>query len=120
MFRYDRREVIAHDTRTLNLAVLRRRQTDFLRRRRVLLRQKQLHRLIVNKYGLKIEAAEGLSRLGNYDTVKKQFDEFGDKAACISIGQAGEMLTAAASVAITDVEGRPTRHCGRGGMGADC
>ena len=81
-------------------------------------REKRLYRLVVSKEGLKIEAAEGLAGLGNYDTVKRQFEEFGDKVACISIGQAGEMLTAAASVAITDVEGRPTRHCGRGGMGA--
>ncbi|HUT88485.1 MAG TPA: aldehyde ferredoxin oxidoreductase C-terminal domain-containing protein [Thermoguttaceae bacterium] len=78
----------------------------------------QLYRLVVNKDGLRIEAADALARLGNYETVQKQFDELGDKAACISIGPAGEMLAAAASIAVTDVEGRPTRHCGRGGMGA--
>jgi aldehyde:ferredoxin oxidoreductase len=44
--------------------------------------------------------------------------EFGEKVACISIGQAGEMKLAAASVAITDMEQRPTRHAGRGGPGA--
>ena len=38
--------------------------------------------------------------------------------ACISIGPAGEMRCASASIAVTDVEGRPTRHCGRGGLGA--
>lgn len=81
-------------------------------------RKKKLYRLVVTKDGVKIEAADGLAGLGNYDTVKRQFDEFGDKVACASIGPAGEMLTAAASIAITDVERRPTRHCGRGGMGA--
>ncbi|MFH1267024.1 MAG: aldehyde ferredoxin oxidoreductase C-terminal domain-containing protein [Planctomycetota bacterium] len=81
-------------------------------------REKRLYRLVVTKDRVKIEAADGLAGLGNYDTVKRQFDEFGDKVACVSIGPAGEMLTAAASVAITDVERRPTRHCGRGGMGA--
>ncbi|MFH1923581.1 MAG: aldehyde ferredoxin oxidoreductase C-terminal domain-containing protein [Planctomycetota bacterium] len=81
-------------------------------------REKRLYRLVVTNDGVKIEAADGLAGLGNYDTVKRQFDEFGDKVACISIGPAGEMLTAAASVAVTDVEQRPTRHCGRGGMGA--
>jgi len=78
----------------------------------------KLFRLVVNKDGLTIESAQGLAGLGNYDTVVKQFQEFGDQVACISIGQAGEMLSAAASVAATDVEGRPTRHCGRGGLGA--
>ncbi len=48
----------------------------------------------------------------------RQFARFGDKAACLGIGQAGELRAASASVAGTDVEGRPTRHCGRGGMGA--
>jgi len=78
----------------------------------------KLFRLIVNIDGLKIEPADNLAGLGNYDTVGRLFEEFGDKAVCISIGQAGEMLSPAASIAVTDVEGRPTRHCGRGGLGA--
>jgi aldehyde:ferredoxin oxidoreductase len=56
--------------------------------------------------------------LGNYDTVEKMKKEFGDKIACISIGPAGEMKLNAASVACTDAELRPTRHAGRGGVGA--
>jgi len=78
----------------------------------------KLYRLIVNTNGLKIEPADNLAKLGNYDTVAKLYDEFGDKVSCISIGPAGEMCTTASSIAITDVEGRPTRHCGRGGLGA--
>ena len=78
----------------------------------------KLFRLVVNTEGVKIEAADDLGGLGNYGTVEKQFDEFGDKVVCLSIGQAGEMAAPAASIASTDVEGRPTRHCGRGGMGA--
>ena len=77
-----------------------------------------LLRLVVNQQGLTIEPADDLAGLGNYDTVARQFQRFGNKVACISIGQAGEMRAAAASIAVTDVEGRPTRHCGRGGMGA--
>jgi aldehyde:ferredoxin oxidoreductase len=38
--------------------------------------------------------------------------------SCISIGPAGEMKLAAASIACTDMEQRPTRHAGRGGGGA--
>ncbi|NUQ63734.1 MAG: aldehyde ferredoxin oxidoreductase [Pirellulales bacterium] len=75
-------------------------------------------RLVVTKDGAKLEPADGLAGLGNYDTVARQFQEFGNDVACISIGQAGEMRAGAASVAVTDMEGRPTRHCGRGGMGA--
>jgi len=77
-----------------------------------------LYRLVVNTEGVKIEAVEGLDRLGNYGTVKRQFDQFGEKVVCLSIGQAGEMAAPSASIASTDIERRPTRHCGRGGMGA--
>ncbi len=78
----------------------------------------QLKRLIVTKDGVQIVAADGLTNLGNYDTVAAQYEQHGDKVVCFSIGQAGEVRCAAASIAVSDVEGRPTRHCGRGGLGA--
>ena len=78
----------------------------------------KLYRLIVKADGLAIDSADSLAGLGNYDTVAKQFEQFGDKISCVSIGQAGEMKASAASIAVSDVEGRPTRHCGRGGLGA--
>lgn len=77
-----------------------------------------LYRLVVNADGVKIEPADDLAGLGNYDTVARQFEQFGEKVSCLSIGPAGEMRVLAASIAVTDVEGRPTRHCGRGGLGA--
>jgi aldehyde:ferredoxin oxidoreductase len=81
-------------------------------------RENKLYRLRVDPDGLAIEEAEELRNTGNYDTVSKQYEQYGDGVSCISIGQAGEMLAPAASVAVTDIEGRPTRHCGRGGLGA--
>ncbi len=65
-----------------------------------------------------IEPDNSLKMLGNYDAVEKLKGQYGDKVAFISIGPAGEMKMAAASVAFTDVELRPTRHAGRGGVGA--
>ena len=59
-----------------------------------------------------------LRMLGNYDTVSQLRKEYGDKVAYISIGPAGEMKLCAASIACTDMELRPTRHAGRGGVGA--
>lgn len=76
------------------------------------------YRLIVRADGLAIEPAEDLAGLGNYAVVERQYEQFGRQIACLSIGPAGEMRASAASIAVTDVEGRPTRHCGRGGMGA--
>ena len=77
-----------------------------------------LYKLVINKDGVKIEADNNLCMLGNYDLVDKMKAEFGEKITCISIGPAGEMKMGAASIAVTDMEIRPTRHCGRGGTGA--
>jgi aldehyde:ferredoxin oxidoreductase len=77
-----------------------------------------LYRVLINKKGVEIKADNSLKGLGNYDTVDKMKAQYGEKIACISIGQAGEMKLAAASIACTDMELRPTRHAGRGGVGA--
>lgn len=77
-----------------------------------------LYKIFINKDGVKITVDNSLKMLGNYAVVEKMRKEFGDKVACISIGQAGEMKLAASSIACTDMEGRPARHAGRGGVGA--
>ena len=77
-----------------------------------------LYKVFINKDGVEITDAASLKGLGNYDTVDKMKAEHGKKIGCISIGQAGEMKLSAASVAFTDMELRPTRHAGRGGVGA--
>ena len=77
-----------------------------------------LYKIFINKDGVDIQEANELCMLGNYDTVDKMKAEYGEKIGCISIGQAGEMKLAGASVACTDMELRPTRHAGRGGVGA--
>jgi aldehyde:ferredoxin oxidoreductase len=78
----------------------------------------KLYKLYVGKDKQEISAADDLRGLGNYDAVEKLKEAFGDKAGFVSIGQAGEMKLPAASVAFTDREVRPTRHAGRGGLGA--
>jgi aldehyde:ferredoxin oxidoreductase len=77
-----------------------------------------LYKILINKDGVEITDAGSLKGLGNYDTVDKMKAEHGEKISCISIGQAGEMKLAGASIACTDMELRPTRHAGRGGVGA--
>ena len=77
-----------------------------------------LYKVFINKDGAKITPDNSLKMLGNYALVDKIKAEYGDKVACISIGQAGEMKMASATVAVTDMEQRPTRHAGRGGVGA--
>ncbi|MBM3299950.1 MAG: aldehyde ferredoxin oxidoreductase, partial [Deltaproteobacteria bacterium] len=77
-----------------------------------------LYRVHIDKDGVKITPDNSLRMLGNYALVERMRAEYGDKIACISIGPAGEMKMCAASVACTDMEMRPTRHAGRGGVGA--
>jgi aldehyde:ferredoxin oxidoreductase len=78
----------------------------------------ELYKILINKDGVKIVSGAELKQLGNYDLVDKLRAEYGEKVAIISIGPAGEHKMCAASIAVTDMEQRPTRHAGRGGVGA--
>lgn len=77
-----------------------------------------LYKVSINKDGVTISPDNSLKMLGNYDLVDKMKAEYGEKIACISIGPVGEMKMGAATIACTDMELRPTRHAGRGGVGA--
>ena len=77
-----------------------------------------LYKIFINKDGVKVGPDKSLKMLKNYDLIERMKGEYGEKIACISIGPAGEMKMAAASVACTDMELRPTRHAARGGPGA--
>ena len=81
-------------------------------------KEKKLYKIVINKKGIDIKEDNSLSMLGNYDLVDKMKSEYGEKISCISIGQAGEMKLSAASIACTDMDLQPTRHAGRGGVGA--
>jgi len=77
-----------------------------------------LYKIVINSGGVQVVPDNTLKMLGNYDVVERMKAEFGEKIGCISIGQAGEMKLAGASIAFTDMELRPTRHAARGGVGA--
>jgi aldehyde:ferredoxin oxidoreductase len=77
-----------------------------------------LYKIFINKDGVDIMPDNSLKGLGNYAVIDKVKDAYGEKVCAISIGPAGEMKMSAASIAFTDMEQRPTRHAGRGGVGA--
>jgi aldehyde:ferredoxin oxidoreductase len=79
---------------------------------------KSLYKVFINKDGVKISEDNSLCMMGNYDVVDKMKAEYGEKIGVISIGPAGEQKLAGASIAFSDMELRPTRHAGRGGVGA--
>ncbi|HUL20848.1 MAG TPA: aldehyde ferredoxin oxidoreductase C-terminal domain-containing protein [Thermodesulfobacteriota bacterium] len=78
----------------------------------------KLYGLAVSKDGAKLFPADDLKGLGNYELVEKLQAKYDKKAGVISIGPAGEMKMAMASIAVTSTNGYPSRHAGRGGMGA--
>ena len=77
-----------------------------------------LQMLVIRQDSTELVEASELKGLGNYDTVAALKERFGQKVVIISIGPCGEMKMAAATVAVTDNDGRPCRHAGRGGLGA--
>jgi len=78
----------------------------------------KLYKLFIDKEKQELTSADDLKGMGNYGTIDKLKNEFGEKAGFVSIGPAGEWKLGAASVAFTDRQVRPTRHAGRGGLGA--
>jgi aldehyde:ferredoxin oxidoreductase len=80
--------------------------------------ENSLWKLVVTRKKAELLPAKGLKGTNNYKLVEKLTKEFGEKVSYITIGTAGERLMSAASIAVTDLENRPTRHAGRGGLGA--
>lgn len=74
--------------------------------------------LFIGQEEIRLEEKGSLSGLGNYELVDKLKKEYGSKCAILSTGPAGEIGASLATVAVTDLETRPSRHAGRGGMGA--
>ncbi len=72
----------------------------------------------IDKDGVSFKVDNSLKMTGTYATVEKLVGEYGSKVTFMVIGQAGEMKLAGASIAACDRELRPTRHMGRGGVGA--
>ena len=72
----------------------------------------------IGENGIKFESAEKYEGFGNYKLYEELTKKFGKKIGIYSIGPAGEHLMKAASVAANDLEGYPSRHAARGGLGA--
>lgn len=74
--------------------------------------------LVIDQDGQNLVEADELAGKGTYELVGILRDKYGDKAAVISIGPAGEMKLTNAGVSTCDVEGNSSRYAGRGGLGA--
>ena len=74
--------------------------------------------LINQNDDIKFNSAEEYKGFGNYKLHEVLRKRFGDKIGIYSIGPAGEFKMKSASVAANDLEGYPSRHAARGGLGA--
>ncbi len=79
----------------------------------------QLYTLVVDSAGVtRLAPAGELKGMRTYAVAKKLLKEHGEKNSILVIGPAGEYQLASASIQATDVDGRPCRAAGRGGLGA--
>jgi len=74
--------------------------------------------IVINKDGVKILPAGDLTGKGNYEVLERMWDKYGKNVGVLSIGQAGEQCLKGASIQQADMNGRPGRAHGRGGLGA--
>jgi len=74
--------------------------------------------LYLSKKESKLLPASSYYGMKNYSLIEALRKEYGDKTSILSIGPAGEMKLATATIAYTDINGFPCRHAGRGGAGA--
>ena len=74
--------------------------------------------IFIDKEGIKFDSAEKYKEFGNYRLHKDLTKLYGKRIGIYSIGPAGEHLMKSATVAANDLEGYPSRHAARGGLGA--
>lgn len=65
-----------------------------------------------------LTSAEEYKGMRTYQTVNKLLEKYGKKTSVMCIGPAGEYQLSASSIQASDIDGRPCRAAGRGGMGA--
>ncbi|UCC20335.1 MAG: aldehyde ferredoxin oxidoreductase [Promethearchaeota archaeon] len=74
--------------------------------------------ILIDEDGIKILPAGEYKGLGNYELHSRLKQKYGKNIGIYSIGPAGEYLMKSATVGANDLEGYPSRHAARGGLGA--
>ncbi|MFX0074382.1 MAG: aldehyde ferredoxin oxidoreductase C-terminal domain-containing protein [Candidatus Hermodarchaeota archaeon] len=78
----------------------------------------ELKILLIDETGISLLAGFEYNGLGNYELHQKLRAQYGENIGIYSIGPAGEYKMKSATVAANDLEGYPSRHAARGGLGA--
>jgi aldehyde:ferredoxin oxidoreductase len=72
----------------------------------------------IDRQGIQLIPGDEYKGLANYACVKKLREKFGDQCATITVGSAGERGFLNSTIAVSDMDGIPTRQAARGGLGA--
>ena len=78
----------------------------------------KLHILLINDERTELIEANEYKGIGNYELHSKLYERYDNTIGIYSIGPAGEHMMKSATVAANDLEGYPSRHAARGGLGA--
>ena len=79
----------------------------------------ELNILRINEKGdAELLSAESYRGMRTYAFVDKMIETYGDKTSVLCIGPAGENQMLTASIQSSDIDSRPCRAAGRGGLGA--
>jgi aldehyde:ferredoxin oxidoreductase len=81
-------------------------------------KENQTYSIYIDSKGAQVIKTPELSGKMNYDLVATLQEKYGKEVGVISIGPAGEAKMTASTIAVTDQDGRPSRHAARGGLGA--
>jgi len=74
--------------------------------------------LHITKDGAEFFAADEYAGKSLYEVFPGLFERFGKKVSIATIGVAGEKKMAMAGICFNDIDNRPSRYSGRGGLGA--
>jgi aldehyde:ferredoxin oxidoreductase len=77
----------------------------------------ELKVILITDDGIELLQGNEYKGLGNYELHRKLREKFGENVGIYSIGPAGEFMMKAATIAANDLEGYPSRHAARGGLG---
>ncbi len=78
----------------------------------------ELKIILINENGIELLSGNEYKGLGNYELHRRLRGKYGENIGIYSIGPAGEHKMPSATVAANDLEGYPSRHAARGGLGA--
>jgi len=78
----------------------------------------QMYLLKITSENISIEEAGACQGMKTYSLAEALRAEYGNKAAIIAVGPAGEKQLKSAAIILTDTDGSPARAAARGGLGA--